>query len=145
MDYIFYFIFLLVLVIWNYAKIFSPGGMLELRERMIQNTKTNALNEKIGKIKEKLSSDDLFWIYNQVFYIVLVLMGILTSQWLGFLALLFIGLIAYTIRKLPYFKKLQIVWCVIDGVMCLLIGLFIVLNKFHFHLTMSEILKWFGL
>lgn len=145
MDYIFYFVFLLVLVVWNYAKIFSPSGMLALRERVVENNRKNELNEKLGKIKEKISFDDMFWIFNQLFYIVLVLIGLLTSQWLGFLALLFIGLISYTLRKILYFKKLQIIWCIIDGIACLLIGIFIILNKFHFHLTATEILKWFGL
>lgn len=59
------------------------------------------------------------------FYFFFCLVGLMSSQWIGFVALLLLGFV----------PKKWITWRVIDGILSIAILVFILLNKFQFHIN----------
>ena len=62
-----------------------------------------------------------------ILYFILVLAGLFSQQWMLFLILFFLALITSKVRHIKWIR-------VLDSSICILILLFIVLNKFHFRL-----------
>jgi len=63
-------------------------------------------------------------------YWILCLVGLMSSQWLGFVLLIALGCIP--IRKLW--------WRYVDSIISIAILLFIVLNKYHFHIDLITLI-----
>lgn len=64
------------------------------------------------------------------FYFFFCLVGLMSSQWIGFVALLLLGFVS----------KKWITWRVIDGILSIAILVFILLNKFQFHINFNHLL-----
>jgi len=69
----------------------------------------------------------------QSFYMIIVLIGIFSMQWLAFLTLLLkIGIISTPFKKNPEFRRA-------DSFISALILLFIVVNKYHLHINLLSL------
>lgn len=130
MDYIFYFIFLLVLSLVENPRIFNITAHIELRKKI--------KNEEFGP-------EQFYYTILYILYFILGVMGFLTSQWLGFLILFLSGFLLSLIKKISKSETFEKTILIIDAIISVFIGLFIVLNKFHFQIPNKEILNWIGL
>jgi hypothetical protein len=63
------------------------------------------------------------------FYAIWAILGLFSSQWPGFLALLILSILPMKRVKMGFY---------IDAAVSLLILLFIVINKYHFHFNLTE-------
>jgi len=84
--------------------------------------------QKYGKKQSKdlkdYSTSYIIYVMFGFFYLFLCIVGLMSSQWILFGALLLLGLI----------PKKWITWRYIDGTLSIVILLFILLNKYHFHI-----------
>lgn len=64
------------------------------------------------------------------FYWVVCLVGLMSSQWLGFAAIIILAIV----------PKRWLWWRYIDTVLSILLLLFIILNKYHFHIDLITLI-----
>lgn len=141
MSDLFYLIFLFATFFAEYPTIFAPLESTERQKRIKDLVKKNEENKKIGKVRERMLSKDVLSIFISLTYIFVCVIGLLSSQWLGFLLIIFLGFVLYPLRKLLYYKSLQAMLTSIQGIVSFIISILIVLNKYHFHYSMDEILR----
>lgn len=63
-------------------------------------------------------------------YLILCLIGLISSQWIGFLALIVLSLI----------PKKWFTWRIIDNILGIAILLFVLLNKYHFQIDFNSLI-----
>lgn len=90
-----------------------------------------------GKDPKSLPKRDLYYLVYGLGYVFWSFIGLFTSQWFLFILLLLLGVIAGIIKKI--FGKIFISWFVFDSTISLIILLLIILNRYHFHITFSDI------
>ena len=117
-----YFIFLLVFpIIYEALCLVKPSRV----KKMID------LGRKEEKTSEEKTTFVVFGIFI-IFYMILTVVGLFSSQWIGFLVLIL----------LSFIPKHGIKWLVfIDSFISLFILLFIILNKFHLHIDILSYLN----
>lgn len=71
-----------------------------------------------------------------LYILIIVLIGLMTSQWVLFLTYLLISIFSGVLQT--SFKRSAVI-TFIDCTICSILLLFLVLNKYHFHLTATEI------
>lgn len=76
----------------------------------------------------KMSSTYATFVVLNCVYLFLCFVGLLSSQWLGFMLMIL----------LSFIPKRWITWRIIDGVLTIAILVFIILNKYHFHIDLTE-------
>ena len=76
---------------------------------------------------------DRSYLINSALYSFICLLGLFSSQWVGFTAILLISLIATPFKKIPAFRAA-------DSAICVLILLFIILNRYHFHIDLWQLI-----
>lgn len=64
------------------------------------------------------------------FYFFFCFVGLISSQWLGFMAIIILALI----------PKRWLTWRIIDSLLSIAILLFILLNKYHFHIDITSLI-----
>lgn len=67
------------------------------------------------------------WIMCNWIYLILCFIGLISSQWIGFLALIVLSLIPNT-------------WRIIDNILGIAILLFVLLNKYHFQIDFNSLI-----
>lgn len=67
--------------------------------------------------------------YNWI-YLILCFIGLISSQWIGFLALIVLSLI----------PKKWFTWRIIDNILGIAILLFVLLNKYHFQIDFNSLI-----
>lgn len=113
MAYIFYGFALLALM--HDAMIIS--GINELHDK---------LNNLVTKKAEDRTSTEKIYGDLHLLYFLWVFVGLFSSQWFGFAAMLILSLILIPIKKIKAGR-------VIDSCIGIAILLFIIINKYHFH------------
>lgn len=93
------------------------------------------VDQGVKKYKEVKDPKDYSPLYTAYvifgfFYFFFCLVGLMSSQWIGFVALLLLGFI----------PKKWITWRVIDGILSIAILVFILLNKYQFHINFNHLL-----
>lgn len=68
--------------------------------------------------------------------------GLSTSQWFFFLTYLIISVLSYLLGNVFKTYKLSLIGISIDGFLCTCILLMIILNKYHFHYTATDIFNY---
>lgn len=106
-----------------------------LKERAIHNAMAAyKLQEKeFGKGKvpfEERNPKLVVYTILSAFYWVLCLVGLMSSQWLPFVAIIILALV----------PKRWLWWRYIDTVLSILLLLFIMLNKYHFHMDLFTLI-----
>lgn len=87
------------------------------------------IHASVNKYRDLSNAQDMsatfatYFVLNVVYYLSCVV-GLMSSQWICFIILLALSLIS----------KRHISWRIIDGVISILILLFVILNKYHFHI-----------
>lgn len=87
------------------------------------------IHASVNKYRDLSNAQDMsatfatYFVLNAVYYLSCVV-GLMSSQWICFIILLALSLIS----------KRHISWRIIDGVISILILLFVILNKYHFHI-----------
>lgn len=84
-------------------------------------------------------------VFFQVLTLFVVLIGLLSSQWLLFLGYFALGLIfsfTYMLLDKIDYKPLGVTVTFIDGLICTPLVMFIVMNKYHLHYSMTEIWEY---
>lgn len=76
------------------------------------------------------SSIFVAWVMCNWIYLVLCFIGLISSQWIGFLALIVLSLI----------PKKWLTWRIIDSILGIAILLFILLNKYHFQIDFNSLI-----
>lgn len=114
----FFYIWAILAILWETMVISSPKKVLDFRTRL-----RNAINED----GEKTSTMKAYGMFT-ILYFLWVIVGLFTSQYVIFLIILLLG----SISK----KKVWIVW--IDSVVTLGLILFIILNKYHWHINVMQ-------
>lgn len=100
-------------------------------------------NERVkedNKIKKgtKLSIKECFFSLFVLGYLLWILVGLFTSQWLFFAGLLFLSVISTTVRKT---KKMTFTWNLIDSILTIGLLLCIIVNKYSVHASNLKIWK----
>ena len=70
------------------------------------------------------------WRMSNWIYLILCLIGLISSQWIGFLALIVLSLI----------PKKWFTWRIIDNILGIAILLFVLLNKYHFQIDFNSLI-----
>lgn len=91
-------------------------------------------SEEYKQLKEELEDSaltkwGLFQLF-ELFYFIVLVVGLLSSQWVGFIAILILSFIP---KRTVTFRKF-------DGVLSMLILLFILLNKYQFHIHWNDLI-----
>jgi hypothetical protein len=84
----------------------------------------------------KMDTKGAIFVGVYLYYFGWCLIGLASSQWLLFLALILLSLIATLINKV---KSIELVWTFIDALLSLVILIFILINKFHLHISMADL------
>ena len=99
---------------------------------LVESDKLDAEFKRIRKLrKEGKKAKDLYtsnvvaFSFVQTLYLSYVIIGLMSSQWVGFAVILLMSVI----------PKRWLLWRRIDGVISIAILIFILLNKYHFHIT----------
>lgn len=130
MDYIFYFIFLLILLLVESPMLLNATEQLELRKK-IEN--------------KEFGPEQNYFMVLYILYFILCVIGFLTSQWLGFLSLFLLDFLISLIKRISKSETFKKTILTIDAGISIFIGISIVLNKFYFQIPNKEILNWVGL
>lgn len=132
MVHVFYILVILLVV----YKVFALILQKSIFKAVTRNKKrSKAAKEKGEKLKlEEMDGEFVFYSIFQLLYLSFLFIGLLSSQWI-----MFAGLIL-----LSFVPKNKIWIRYIDGVFSILVLLFIVLNKYHFHIDVfSNLLNLF--
>lgn len=99
--------------------------------------------EITGKVKKKkkLSDAENAFCLCMLIYMIWSIVGVFSSQWLIFIAFFVLSLITSFLVSILN-KRVQPVWIWIDALVSLGLLLFLILNKFHFHIN---IWQWLNL
>lgn len=73
---------------------------------------------------QDMSATFAIYVVVNVIYFLACIVGLMSSQWVCFILILILSL----------FSKRHIVWRIIDGVISIMVLLFVILNKYHFHI-----------
>lgn len=115
MTHIFY-LFGILAIIWEAVTFRVPSRIINFQNRL--------------KSKKFTNFDTLLMFFG-ITYVIWMFVGLLTSQWWSFLALVVLSLIPKGNRK----------WLIsIDGFISLIILLFILINKYHLHIKLTDII-----
>lgn len=100
--------------------------------RLLAVKKVDQGVKKYKEVKDPKDYSPLYTAYVSFgfFYFFFCLVGLMSSQWIGFVALLLLGFV----------PKKWITWRVIDGILSIAILVFILLNKFQFHINFNHLL-----
>lgn len=120
MTTLYYVIFFLVGMIYELRGLTSPGELLEERKTL----KDYRARKKEGNVEDV---PDPFWF--SFIYFILLLIGIVTSQWPVFVLIILLGFI-------PKSNKFIII---VDSFITMLLVLFIILNKFHLQIDLTQL------
>jgi phosphoglycerol transferase MdoB-like AlkP superfamily enzyme len=104
--------------IYELGGFFNPKDALDEKNKLLENLKKEE--------KEDLTSSQIVWIISTFFYLFWMVIGLFTFQWFAFLVLLVMGLV----------PKKWVWYIFIDSVISIAIILFIVLNAFHFKISL---------
>ena len=102
-------------------------------ERAIRASKTIKEKQAEGAL-DTLAGYDRNYAYNNAFYTLVAIAGLFSSQWILFAFLLGLGITSIPFKNSPTFRQA-------DSISSALVLLFIILNKYHLHLDLVEILK----
>lgn len=80
----------------------------------------------LSNIQDMSATFATYYVVNVVYFLVCIV-GLMSSQWICFLVIL----------ALSPISKRHISWRIIDGVISIMILLFVILNKYHFHIDFS--------
>lgn len=124
------------------SALFYIAVMLCLAVEIQDITDTGRVIRASKAIKEKLESDELEtltgfdrgYMVSSIFYYLVVLVGLFSSQWLLFTGLIFMGILGTIYRNDEIARKVG------SSISCLLI-LFIIINKYHLHLDLVESIR----
>ncbi len=119
---LFYFLFLIVAITQDLASFINPEKTVEIETDFSENLKKDP-KTAVGKHKGEM--------WTQGFYFFLNMIGLFSSQWIGFL-LIFI---------LAFIPKTKRIWVLADSLISILIVLFIILNKYHFHYDVLNLFR----
>ena len=115
MDKVFYCV-LAIALLFDFNNLHTPGSALEMKSR-IKKFKGKDISEYPKDIRNKGIESGI--------YFILMIIGLLTFQWWAFVSLFILSLIPKRFKPI----------IVIDAAISILIVLFIIINKFHFHYT----------
>jgi hypothetical protein len=118
MMYIFYFTGILALI-WELIKINSPELIL-------------SYFKIIAKNKHDLNLQQVIFVLLIIGYIIWSLIGLFSSQWILFFLLILLEFILRPVNK--FIIR-------VDGILRFLLLLFILINKFHLHINIFELIK----
>lgn len=85
---------------------------------------------KYGVKYKEWSTNYKLYAYVGTFYFFFCFVGLMSSQWYGFVAIIILALI----------PKKWLAWRIIDGLLSIAILLFILLNKYHFHIDITSLI-----
>lgn len=96
--------------------------------------KERAVIKKILENSEELSNNTMYFTFCllHVLYALWALAGVLTSQWLVFLALIILSFIS----SLSFLKNKQ--WNLIDSIISISLIAFAIINTYHLHIPLLE-------
>lgn len=114
MEIIFY-IFAIIPIFWELIVIKDTKTTFEFYKKYDEKLNNN----------EELTKEESFFSNIMILYGIFNIIGLFTSQYLLFLALLLLGFIP---------KHRSENWLRFDGVLSLIVLIFIVFNKYHFHI-----------
>lgn len=77
----------------------------------------------LSNVQDMSATFATYYVVNVLYFLTCVI-GLISSQWACFLLIL----------ALCFIPKRYLTWCIIDGVISILILLFVILNKYHFHI-----------
>ncbi len=81
---------------------------------------------------QDMSATFATYVVVNVIYFLACIVGLMSSQWVCFILILILSL----------FSKRHIVWRIIDCLISIMILLFVILNKYHFHIDFNlQIIK----
>lgn len=120
MGYIFY-PFAILAILYEITCVFNPGKII--------SAKKDVKSKKWDEMKDNYQVLSVL----MPLYCLWTMVGLFTSQWLLFLVIIGLSLIPKKDIKLFIF---------IDAVLSLFLLLFIVINKFHLHYSMTDIVNY---
>lgn len=77
----------------------------------------------LSNVQDMSATFETYYVVNILYFLTCVI-GLISSQWACFLLIL----------ALCFIPKRYLTWRIIDGVISILILLFVILNKYHFHI-----------
>lgn len=77
----------------------------------------------LSNVQDMSATFATYYVVNVLYFLICVI-GLISSQWACFLLIL----------ALCFIPKRYLTWRIIDGVISILILLFVILNKYHFHI-----------
>lgn len=80
-------------------------------------------NRDLSNVQDMSATFATYYVVNVLYFLTCVI-GLISSQWACFLLIL----------ALCFIPKRYLTWRIIDGVISILILLFVILNKYHFHI-----------
>lgn len=83
-----------------------------------------------GKKAEECSSTFIAWVTCNLIYLIICFIGLMSTQWIGFLALI----------VLSFIPKRWFTWRVIDCILGILILVFVILNKYQFQIDLNSLI-----
>ena len=128
MTSLFYFIFLFLVVFAEGSNIFSPDKKI----RLLESIKIKDEEEKKEALKGLLSM-----LLIEVFYGLFSIIGLMTDQWVAFVVLFLLSIVVAPLKHVaPTYAR------ILDGIISLPLGLFIVINYFHLHMDSMMIMDF---
>ena len=131
MDFLFYFwaIFAIWYELWSLSK-------QNYDQVVVLMDKLEKLDNK-EFAKQATPRQSLFTLLS-IGYFLWCLVGVFSSQWIMFLAILGLSILHYVFKK-------SYEWNIVDSILTLSILFFIILNQYHFHIPVGQkILEWFS-
>ena len=128
MIHIFYF-FGLIALLYEILVIFNTAKILDYSETVIKDKSKN------------MTGTQAFFILCLFLYIIWAFVGLLSFNWILFLALILLSVIGTIITKITKNRIVKIIYRKFDGILSACILLFIILNKYHLHINLYELIK----
>ncbi|OUO85379.1 hypothetical protein [Bacteroides sp. An269] len=104
--------------------------MFEVMNLLKVKKTAEAVKRYKGKKLEECSSTFIAWAVFNCIYLLICFVGLMSTQWIGFLALII----------LSFIPKRWFTWRVIDCILGILILAFVILNKYQFQIDLNSLI-----
>jgi uncharacterized ion transporter superfamily protein YfcC len=117
-----YYFFAIFAILYELGNLYAPNKIINFKK----NIK--------GKKAEEFTTSQKTFTFLLLAYFVWGILGLFTSQWLIFLVWLLLGFI----------PKKWAAWVIVDAILSVAIIILIILNRFHLHYSMNELIEIVG-
>lgn len=104
--------------------------MFEVLNLLKVKKTAEAVKRYKGKKAEECSSTFIAWCVCNWIYLIICFVGLMSTQWIGFLALII----------LSFIPKRWIAWRITDCILGILILAFVILNKYQFQIDLNSLI-----